>query len=168
MVKEKEAIEEAARNPTASPKTLLGNLSVNDTAKNVNAVSYLRNQAAFEKAVQKELAKLVANVEIFQVLITVIKIYKVILHPGIVCPGFLRIVMYQYLKVPYVLLRNVPIQRLSLSMVCPIHGLSYPWFVHPGFVHPGFVHPRFVLSYVCPSTNISLASSTTLLHCHLL
>ena len=78
--KEKEAIEEAARNPAASPKTLLGNLSVNDTAKNVNAVSYLRNQAAFEKAVQKELAKLVANVEIFQVLITVIKIYKVILH----------------------------------------------------------------------------------------
>ena len=78
--KEKEAIEEAARNPAASPKTLLGNLSVNDTAKNVNAVSYLMNQAAFEKAVQKELAKLVANVEIFHVLITVIKIYKVILH----------------------------------------------------------------------------------------
>ena len=78
--KEKEAIEEAARNPSASPKTLLGNLFVNNTAKNVNAVSYLRNLAAFEKAVQKKLAILVANIEIFQVLITVLKIYKVILH----------------------------------------------------------------------------------------
>ena len=37
--KEKEAIKEAARNPTVSPTTLLGNLSVNLTAQNVNALS---------------------------------------------------------------------------------------------------------------------------------
>ena len=37
--KEKEVIEEATRNPTASPKTVLGNISVNLTTQNVNAVS---------------------------------------------------------------------------------------------------------------------------------
>ena len=62
--KEKDAMEEAAWNPTVSPRTVLGNLSVNVTAQNANAVSYVRNQAAFKKAVQRERAKLVANAEI--------------------------------------------------------------------------------------------------------
>ena len=46
---EKDTIEEAARNPTVSPRTGWGNLSVNVTAQNANDVSYMRNQAAFEK-----------------------------------------------------------------------------------------------------------------------
>ena len=37
--KEKEAIEESSRNPTATSRTVLGNLSVNLTTQNVNAVS---------------------------------------------------------------------------------------------------------------------------------
>ena len=37
--KEKEAIEEATRNPTASPGIVLGNLSVNLTTQNVNVIS---------------------------------------------------------------------------------------------------------------------------------
>ena len=37
--KEKEAIKEAARNPTISPRTVIVNLSVNLTAQKVNAVS---------------------------------------------------------------------------------------------------------------------------------
>ena len=49
MKKEKDTIEEAARNPTVSPRTGRGNLSVNVTAQNANDVSYMRNQAAFEK-----------------------------------------------------------------------------------------------------------------------
>ena len=49
MKKGKDTIEEATRNPTVSPRTGWGNLSVNVTVQNANDVSYMRNQAAFEK-----------------------------------------------------------------------------------------------------------------------
>ena len=47
--KEKEVIEEATRNPIVSPRMVLGNLSVNLTTQNVNAVSWLRYQATLKK-----------------------------------------------------------------------------------------------------------------------
>ena len=72
--KEKEGIVETVRNPTVSPRTVLVDLTVNVTVHNTNAVSYLRNQAAFKKAVQRKHAKLMANTEIFQVLISAINI----------------------------------------------------------------------------------------------
>ena len=49
MKKGKDTIEETARNHTVSPRCGRGNLSVNVTAQNANDVSYMRNQAAFEK-----------------------------------------------------------------------------------------------------------------------
>ena len=70
QLKKKEGIGVAVRNPTFYPRTVLVNVSV----QNTNAVSYLRNQAAFKKAVQREHAKLMANTEIFQVLISEINI----------------------------------------------------------------------------------------------
>ena len=62
--KENEAIQEAARNPTVSPRTVLGNLAANVTATSPTSINHMRNQAAFKKAVQRERSKLVSNAAI--------------------------------------------------------------------------------------------------------
>ena len=41
---ENEAIQEAARNPTVLPRTVLGNLAVNVTATSPTSINHMRNQ----------------------------------------------------------------------------------------------------------------------------
>ena len=61
---EKQAVEEAARNPTVSPRTVLGNLSTNIMGDNPNAINHLCNKDAFRKRIQRERNKLVESSEI--------------------------------------------------------------------------------------------------------
>ena len=56
-MEEKNAIKDAARNPTVAPKTILGNLTNKLQLENPGSTSYISKAPAFKKAVQREQKK---------------------------------------------------------------------------------------------------------------
>ena len=58
--KENQAVEEAARNPTVSPRTVLANLTNNLRASNPINITYMSKFSTFTKRVQRERNKLLA------------------------------------------------------------------------------------------------------------
>ena len=58
--KENDAIEEAARNPTVSPRSVLANLTANLMTTSPLSVNHLSNSKSFTKRIQRERNKVLA------------------------------------------------------------------------------------------------------------